>query len=122
VAWRFLGPVIGVALILVVGYFLLPKYSTGEKEDYDLWRAKQLTVACENYKIDHDEWPPNLEALIQPRAEEKPPYVEFTTLQSATGGLYQYDPAGSHHNGLKPDIWVDTPRGPIGNWMSKVPR
>lgn len=115
-----------VAIIVVLagigGYILLPKLDEA-KEDADLAQTKVLTQAVQTYKIDKDEWPPNLEALTQPKANGTP-YIEQSALQpkSAAGGQYRYDASGPHNNGQKPDIWVETSHGQIGNWMQKVQR
>jgi Type II secretion system (T2SS), protein G len=120
----------GVLLVGVVGcvvaagiggYFLLPKVEEA-KEDADLVKTKELTQACQAYRIDNDAWPPSLEALTQPKPDGQPPYLEASALQpkSVPNGQFHYDPTGAHNQGLKPDIWVDGPHGQIGNWMVPV--
>jgi prepilin-type N-terminal cleavage/methylation domain-containing protein len=115
-----------VAIIVVLagigGYYLLPKLDEA-KEDADLAQSKVLTQACENYKVDKDTWPSSLQELTQPRANGNPPYVEPAALQTkCVPGEFAYDASGGHHNGLKPDIWVNGPHGQIGNWMPRVQR
>ncbi len=114
-----------VAIIVVLagigGYLLLPKVDEA-KEDMSLRQAKLLTTAAQNYKLDNDTWPQSLQVLAQPKANGAAPYVEESVLTPPIGGQWQYDPNGGRNKGLNPDIWVDGPHGPIGNWMQKVQR
>jgi hypothetical protein len=92
-------------------------------EDADLAQSKVLTQACENYKVDKDVWPTSLKELTQPRPGGSPPYLEPDALRTkCVPGEFNYDASGAHHNGLKPDIWVNGPHGQIGNWMQRVGR
>jgi hypothetical protein len=102
-------------------YYLLPSLDDA-KENADLAQVKMLTQTCQTYKLENDSWPPNLEALTQPKPDGGRPYVEESALQprSVPNGQFQYDPSGTHNHGEKPDIWVDGPHGPIGNWMNRV--
>jgi general secretion pathway protein G len=113
-----------VAIIVVLagvgGYMLLPKVDEA-KEDLTLTQAKQLSEAVGNYKLDNNDWPPNLQVLAQPKPGGGAPYIEESMLTPPIGGQWQYDAAGGRNKGLKPDIWADGRNGqPIGNWMPKV--
>jgi general secretion pathway protein G len=112
-----------VAIIVVLagvgGYLLLPKVDEA-KEDMTLKQAKLLTMAAETYKLENNDWPPNLQVLAQPKPGGSPPYVEEAVLTPPIGGQWQYDASGGRNKGYKPDIWVDGPHGQIGNWMPKI--
>jgi hypothetical protein len=113
---------LGCALVGIAGYYLLPRLDEA-KEEADLLQSKVLTQACENYKVDNDTWPSSLRELTQPRPGGNPPYIEPAALQTkCVPGEFAYDASGGHHNGLKPDIWVNGPHGQIGNWMQRVGR
>jgi hypothetical protein len=88
----------------------------------DLAQTKILTQACEAYKLDNGDWPPNLEALAMQRPNGSAPILDSAALQprSVPNGRFQYDPSGPNNRGMKPDIWVDGPHGKIGNWMTSV--
>jgi hypothetical protein len=79
-------------------------------------QAKVLTQALEGYRITHGKWPPSLAALLQ-QDEEGGPWVKNPSdLIDPWGQPYQYNAAGPHNNGRQPDIWADSPSGPVGNW------
>jgi hypothetical protein len=118
----FLLGVLGcVGIGVVAGFYLKPQVDEA-REDLDLKQTKILTLACTSYKLDTGDWPPNLEVLTKPKVNGGAPYVDASALQprSAPNGRFQYDPSGKRNQGLKPDIWVDGARGPIGNWMTSV--
>jgi general secretion pathway protein G len=115
-----------VAIIVVLagigGYYLLPKLDEA-KEDADLAQTKELTKACEDYKIQNDTWPPSLDALTQPKPGGGAPYVSEEALYTKIkpGEKYLYDASGPNNKQRVPDISVATTHGTvIGNWMSKV--
>ncbi len=105
------------------GYYLLPSLDDA-KENADLAQTKMLTQACENYKLNNGEYPPNLEALASRQPNGGPPVItkEMLTPKLGSGLQYKYDPAGPNNQGMKPDIWVDGPNVKIGNWMYKPQR
>jgi hypothetical protein len=37
-------------------------------------------------------------------------------LKDPWGESYGYDPAGPRNGGKHPDIWLELPGGPVGNW------
>lgn len=49
--------------------------------------------------------------------------ADKNTLRDPWGRDWQYDPAGKHHDGKKPDVWTVSPFGGgkrvIGNWEAK---
>jgi hypothetical protein len=115
-----LGVLACVGVGVVGGLYLKPKVDEA-KEDLDLKQTKILTMACKSYKLDHGDWPPNLEALAPGNGA---PYADPAAMEphSVPNGRFQCDRSGKRNQGLKPDIWVDGPRGPIGNWMTTVGR
>jgi hypothetical protein len=129
VPWGYLlaggGGLIVLLMVLMtclwIYFVVIPSQMQGAAEYADLGMTKVLTEAATNYKIDNDEWPPNLEALTLPKPNGGPPYIDASALKPKTGVRYYYDPSGPHNNGLRPDIWVDTPHGPVGNWMATPP-
>ena len=91
------------------------------KQKVDLAQTKVLTQACQAYKLNTGEYPPDLETLAKPQPNGGQAYVEAAALKSKTGGAFKYDPAGPKNAGLKPDIWVEIPGGKVGNWMKELP-
>jgi len=81
-----------------------------------------LTVACSAYKIKFGQFPEKLDQLLTP--PQGPPIIEpGFDLKDPWGHNYQYDRAGKHHDGKKPDIWLTVPGGEkLGNWMEAKKR
>jgi general secretion pathway protein G len=110
-----------VAIIVVLagvgGYYYM-----GSLDDAKIQAAKAqmriLTDACKSYKLGHDDWPASLAVLLQPNESTGNPYLDDpNAINDPWGRPYQYNAAGSHNNGLKPDIWCDAPKkGQVGNW------
>jgi len=121
--WAFLllGVVVvgGMVIESLFGGYSEP---AGERDEVDLARTKEVTKACQSYKTDNGAWPPTLETLTLRRPNGDPPYIGEGQLEPAAvpNGRYQYDAAGPHNNGEKPDIWVDGPRRQVGNWMARI--
>jgi len=111
-----------VAIIVVLagigGFYLLPQLGKA-KENIDFATTKEIAKACDTYKLKHDDYPQNLQQLTE-RIGTEPPILEPSVLEpkSVPGGQFGYDPSGSHNNGLKVDVWIDTPSGRRGNWES----
>lgn len=112
-----------VALAGIGGYYLFGALG-GAQEDIARSQASgALTNACQTYKLKHQDWPPNLQALLQKDALGGPYLESADALKDPWGGTYQYDPAGPKNNGMKPDIWASPKTGPnagkmFGNWPS----
>jgi type II secretory pathway pseudopilin PulG len=97
-----------------VSYF---KYLDNARKDTAKIQIKMLTEECKRYKTRFGDFPPSLAALAQPDPEGGPPSLDDpNVLKSPWGTPYGYDASGSNNRGLKPDIWVDSPVGRIGNW------
>jgi type II secretory pathway pseudopilin PulG len=75
-----------------------------------------LTTAVKTYYLDHGEYPPSLDVLMQ-ETDGKGPYLEsLEALIDPWKQAYQYDPTGPNNGGMKPDIWAASAAGLIGNW------
>jgi hypothetical protein len=101
----------------------------GPIEDYDktrrlkAWRdAESLAQASELYRLRNGGRPEKLTHLLQPPDGGRP-YLDKPLLTDPWGRPYQYDVAGTHNGGSRPDIWslgppyaADPKKAIIGNW------
>jgi general secretion pathway protein G len=109
-----------VALAGIGGYYYLQRLDDAKKQVAATQTKQTLTTAVETYKIDHDDWPPSLDMLLQRTADGKGPYLNSAdALIDPWGRPYQYNPQGPNNGGMKPDIWSESPVGQIGNWMAR---
>jgi general secretion pathway protein G len=109
--------VLGVAA--VVGLTLLSASSASNEQsrrETAKVQAGQLTKACQTYAVDHGNYPPSLEALLQRDAAGGPYVSNPVFLRDPWGNPYQYDPAGPRNGGRLPDIWAQPRSGAVGNW------
>jgi type II secretory pathway pseudopilin PulG len=79
-------------------------------------QTKVLTQAAEAYQITHGAFPPSLAALLQQDENGGPFLKSPDALIDPWGQPYQYNPAGPNNGGRQPDIWANSPTGPVGNW------
>jgi len=81
-------------------------------------QATTIGKACDLFKLKHDAPPQRLEDLFQNDGVGGPYLDDVSILKDPWGRPYQYDPSGSHHGGLKTDVWSVGPDGQqqIGNW------
>jgi uncharacterized protein (TIGR03067 family) len=86
----------------------------------DLIRTKELAQACDTYRINNKMWPMSLDDLANKQPNGGPAMIDGNRLKSKVGGKFMYDPVGPNNNGRLPDIWVEGPNGPIGNWMKEL--
>ncbi|HYV37501.1 MAG TPA: type II secretion system protein GspG [Gemmataceae bacterium] len=118
-----------IAPILLVGAVTYGfwHYYTAMSDSGDMrpWRAlmtiKSLDQAATSYYLHHDQWPPDLEILANPKPDGKPPFLkDASALIDPWGRPYQYDPKQINPKSEKPLIWcVPDPRTPeikITNW------
>jgi general secretion pathway protein G len=109
-----------VALAGIGGYYYLQRVDEAKKQVAVTQVRDTLTKAVQTYKIDHGEYPPTLELLLVRSETGHGPYLDnVDALVDPWGRQYQYDPSGANNNGLKPDIWSESPEGPLGNWMAR---
>jgi general secretion pathway protein G len=113
-----------VAIIVVLagigGFYLLPQLGKA-KENLDFSQTHKIAEACDTYKLNNGDYPQNLQQLTE-HVGNNPPILEASALvpQSVPGGQFGYDPSGAHNNGLRVDVWIDTPSGVRrGNWENK---
>ena len=108
---------IAVAVVLIgVGCFLYFSHQGRIKRDAAQHVLAKLTHAVEDYREKHGEFPSSLLRLTERDSGKEQPYVGPEELLSPWGTEYRYDPQGRNHGGSKPDVWADTPDGPVGNW------
>jgi len=124
--WLLVATVLAVVACILGGMAGFISFSRDvEAETAVLVQMKVLTEACQYYRTVNGAWPPNLEALMLPQPNYKDlPYIEAHLLEpkSDPNKRFQYDPAGPHNNGTKPDIWIDVNGRQIGNWMPRNSR
>jgi general secretion pathway protein G len=110
-----------VAIIVVLaglgGYYYLRQADESKKSAVKI-QTRTLTQATENYKLQHDDWPPTLAALLEADDRGGPYLKTQDAIIDPWGKPYQYNPQGPNNGGRQPDIWADTPFGQIGNWQS----
>jgi type II secretory pathway pseudopilin PulG len=109
-----------VAIIVVLagvgGYYLLGQVDVAKIKTCKV-QVKELTKAAETYKLNNGQWPPSLVALTQMDPSGNPPALKNAeAIVTPYGQAYNYDPSGARNGGTQPDIWADTPKGPVGNW------
>lgn len=118
-AFTLLEVLVVVAIIVILAgvgvYALMPQYDAA-REKIALAKVKALTQAAETYKLNNEDYPPNLEALAAPQPSGGPPLVPVDAIIDPWGQPYGYNPAGTNNGGLKPDIWANRPDKQIGNW------
>jgi general secretion pathway protein G len=109
-----------VALAGIGGFFLLGQLSSAQEDIAKTQVTGALTHACQAYRIKHQEWPQNLNVLLQKDALGGPYLESPDALLDPWGHQYQYDATGQKNNGMKPDIWTvvqnSNPQKMIGNW------
>lgn len=87
-----------------------------DRDDFEI-RLDVLDSAVQTYLGNIDlgggsQLPTELQSLIQAKL------LPERALKDSLGNLFQYDLAGKHHQGKKPDIWSkDKDGNVIGNWM-----
>jgi general secretion pathway protein G len=109
-----------VALMGIGGYYYFAQLDKANDTKALSQVRDTLTKAVATYRTDHNDWPPNLQVLLQRTGDGYGPYLETEeALIDPWNRPYQYNPAGPNNRGLKPDIWSDGPRGQIGNWSTK---
>jgi general secretion pathway protein G len=120
-AFTLLEVLIVVAILVVlagVSSMYVFRYLDDAKRDRVKADVQTITKACQAYQIRTGEFPPTLQALLQP-PQGGAPYLEngMDAIKDPWQKEYQYNPAGPNNGGLKPDIWTTAPDGvQIGNW------
>jgi general secretion pathway protein G len=119
-AFTLMEILIVVAIIVVLagigGMYLFPRLDEAKEKIAKTQVKQTLTQACETFKLNNGDFPPNLEALTQAQPNGGVPILEADKIMDPWGQPYGYDASGSHNNGLKPDIWSNHGGKQIGNW------
>ena len=82
-------------------------------------KVKVLSDAVDTYYVKFGEYPPSLDALLQPDSDTGKAILENAEALKTPWGksVYAYDATGPHNRNGKPDIWAQAPNGKlIGNW------
>ncbi len=101
----------GVSSIAIFSYLDKAKIKRAQVD------VKTIGQQCQAYKLDHGDYPSDLQALVTGTK----PYLEggVEAITDPWGHPYQYDPNGRNSGGQKPDVWAIDPDGnQIGNWAS----
>jgi len=112
--------IIVFGVVVFVSAFVRFGYSDeNNKEEKAIADMITLTRAAELYKLRFEEYPPDLDALVNP-PDGGQRFVESQgDITDPWGQPYHYNaniPLGSSHT--KPEIWCVTPEGKqIGSWM-----
>jgi general secretion pathway protein G len=119
-AFTLMEMLVVVAIIVVLagigGYYYMGQLDRAKLSAAKL-QVNELSKACETYEMNNGSRPPSLAALLQAdQATGKPLLDRADALLTPWSTQYMYDANGPRNNGLKPDIWAETPNGPIGNW------
>jgi hypothetical protein len=87
------------------------------KETLAETKVQVLDDALELYKYDNGRYPASLTALTETQPKGGAPLIQAEHLLDPWGQPFNYDPAGPHNEGKKPDVWCKAPTGRvIGNW------
>jgi general secretion pathway protein G len=110
--------VVVAILVVLAGVSSIAVFSYLDKAKVKRARVDVETIAqaCQMYKLDHGEYPPDLNSLI---TGTKPLLQDGArAITDPWGKQYQYDPNGRNSGGQKPDVYtVDTEGNTIGNWL-----
>ena len=112
-AFTLLEVLVVVAIIVMLagvgGYYFFQQYESAKngKAKADVQGLNTLVVS---YKLDHGDFPASLEALTQ-QVNGMGPYCSPDKIRDPWGKVYQIDPNGPSHQGLKADIFTTTPKG-----------
>jgi general secretion pathway protein G len=125
-AFTLMEMLIVVAIIVMLaglgGYYVIGRYEEA-KVSTAKFKAQQISSALETYRIDHDEYPADLTALLQKSELGKGPYLtKQEDILDPWGKMYQYDQSGQQNAARgaviqRPDVFTTTPDGrTIGNF------
>jgi type II secretory pathway pseudopilin PulG len=99
-----------VALAGLGGYYVMGAMQSSQVKTAKL-KAVNLAKAADNYKLDHNMAPPpSLTVLLQADNFGGPYLTDQNALMDPWGQQYQYDPTGSHHNGMEVDVYTTNPK------------
>lgn len=118
-AFTLLEVLIVVSIIVILagigGYYMF-RAADDAKEGVARTNAMKLAKACEVFQTKYNRLPESLQELVQP-PDGMRPYAQQEELLDPWGKPYQYDPAGTHNGGQRPDVFTTSPGNVvIGNW------
>jgi uncharacterized protein (TIGR03067 family) len=87
----------------------------------DLEAANKLGQACDVFKLAHGTYPESLADLAKNQLNGERQIIEPALLIPKSAEKFNYNPKGPNNGGLRVDVWVEGPRGKIGNWMKELP-
>jgi general secretion pathway protein G len=126
-AFTLMELLIVVAIIVVLaglgGTFLFGQLASAKMQAAQA-KAYEIGKAIEMYKLDHDQFPAGLEALLQKDADGKGPYLKsLDAIKDPWDRKFEYDPSGSNNKrvgdvGGTPDVFCTVPDSgqTVGNW------
>jgi hypothetical protein len=97
-----------------------PKEKGGDGEEARLndtkAKLRELTEACDTYRLNNGSYPPNLAALTRRQPNGGNPLFPAFYLTDPWDQPFGYDPEGTRNGGLHADIWFKHKDKEIGNW------
>jgi general secretion pathway protein G len=128
-AFTLMELLVVMAIIVIIagfgGYYVLGRLDDA-KITQAIMRAKSIAQALETYKLVEGEYPPNLEALLQPPNGRAPLLKNREEMFDPWGQQYQIDPAGQRgmaagNTTALADVFTRMPSGAreISNWDKK---
>ena len=111
-----------VALAGMGGYYYFAQIDKANESKAKSQVKTTIEQAVKTYMLNNGHAPESLGILLQadPNNAGKPYLESQEAIIDPWGHEYGYDPGGAHNNGLKPDIWANSPRGQIGNWPGSM--
>jgi general secretion pathway protein G len=109
-----------VAIIVVLAgvgtFYLLPMLGES-KEKVAKAQAQTITEALVKFNMDRGNYPSSLKELTQKGPNGEKAILEPKAIIDPWGKEFQFNAAGAHHDGNKPDVSTTSPEGKeIGNW------
>ena len=81
-------------------------------------KAYAIGAAAQRFQVKYGRLPNDLSELSHPPTGGTP-FQSEDDLKDPWGKQFQYDPNGTHNQGLKPDVYTVSPKGEtVGNWKS----
>ena len=108
-----------VALAGMGGYYFIGQLNKSKESTARSQALATITPACNAYQVDHGEWPPSLQALLQKSDKGGPYLINVDAITDPAGNLFQYNQQGTHNNGLQPDVYTTINGKMIGNWSKQ---
>ena len=117
-AFTLLEVLIVVSIIVILaslgGYYAFRAYEDAQVNEAKI-KATSISKALEGFKLNNGNYPNDLSELVHPPTGR--PYLGQEELLDPWGKQYLFDPAGGHNNGLKADVFTQTPQGQtVGNF------